>query len=91
VVDPVSRDVSVEGEPISLTVKEFDLLFFFAQHPQQVFTRTQLLGTVWGDELYTDPTTVTVHIRRLREKIEEDPSDPKHITTVWGVGYKFVT
>jgi DNA-binding response OmpR family regulator len=89
-IDPVSRDVSVDGEIISLTVKEFDLLIFFAQHPQQVFTRTQLLGTVWGDELYTDPTTVTVHIRRLREKIEEDPSNPKHITTVWGVGYKFI-
>ena len=90
VIDPISRDVCMDGETISLTAKEFDLLFFFAQNPQQVFTRTQLLGKVWGDELYTDPTTVTVHIRRLREKIEADPSNPSHILTVWGVGYKFV-
>jgi DNA-binding response OmpR family regulator len=89
-IDPVSRGVNVDGKPITLTAKEFDLLIYFAQHPQQVFTRTQLLANVWGDELYTDPSTVTVHIRRLREKIETDPSQPEHILTVWGVGYKFV-
>jgi DNA-binding response OmpR family regulator len=90
VVDPVSHGVMVEGVPISLTAKEFDLLLYFAQHPQQVFTRAQLLSHVWDDELYTDPSTVTVHIRRLREKIEANPSQPVYILTVWGVGYKFV-
>jgi DNA-binding response OmpR family regulator len=90
VVDPVSHGVMVEGVPISLTAKEFDLLLYFAQHPQQVFTRAQLLSHVWDDELYTDPSTVTVHIRRLREKIEANPSQPAYILTVWGVGYKFV-
>jgi DNA-binding response OmpR family regulator len=90
VVDPVSHGVMVEWVPISLTAKEFDLLLYFAQHPQQVFTRAQLLSHVWDDELYTDPSTVTVHIRRLREKIEANPSQPVYILTVWGVGYKFV-
>ncbi len=90
VIDPERRDVKVDGESVTLTAKEFDLLLFFAQHPERVFTRSQLLGQVWGDELYTDPTTVTVHIRRLREKIEPDPSKPQTILTVWGVGYKFV-
>lgn len=89
-IDPVSRVVKVYGSPISLTAKEFDLLFYFIQHPQQVFTRAQLLASVWGDELYTDPSTVTVHIRRLREKVEPDPGNPQSILTVWGVGYKFV-
>jgi DNA-binding response OmpR family regulator len=89
-IDPVSRGVKVAEEAITLTAKEFDLLIYLAARPQQVYTRTQLLANVWGDELYTDPSTVTVHIRRLREKIESDPSKPKHILTVWGVGYKFV-
>jgi DNA-binding response OmpR family regulator len=89
-IDPSAHSLKVDGNNISLTAKEFDLLWFFARHPQQVFSRSQLLRKVWGDELYTDPSTVTVHIRRLREKIEADPSDPKHILTVWGVGYKFV-
>jgi DNA-binding response OmpR family regulator len=90
VIDPISHEVSVAGVPVSLTAKEFDLLLYFAQHPQQVFTRAQLLSHVWDDELYTDPSTVTVHIRRLREKIESNPSQPAYILTVWGVGYKFV-
>lgn len=90
VINPVSHEVMVAGETISLTAKEFELLLYFAQHPQQVFKRSQLLGSVWDDELYTDPSTVTVHIRRLREKIEIDPSDPQQILTVWGVGYKFM-
>jgi DNA-binding response OmpR family regulator len=88
-IDPVSRSVKVDGQLVSLTLKEYDLLLHFIQNPQQVFTRAQLLAQVWGDELYTDPTTVTVHIRRLREKIERDPSAPQAILTVWGVGYKF--
>jgi DNA-binding response OmpR family regulator len=89
-IDPAARNVEVENQSISLTAKEFDLLWYFAQHPQQVFTRSQLLAQVWGDKLYTDPTTVTVHIRRLREKIEVNPSQPEHIHTVWGIGYKFL-
>ena len=88
-IDPASRSLSVDGKNVALTTKEFDLLWFFAENPRQVFKRSQLLGQVWGDELYTDPSTVTVHIRRLREKIEIDPSEPRHILTVWGVGYKF--
>lgn len=89
-IDPSARIVKVDGQNVDLTVKEFDLLTYFAQNPQQVFSRTQLLAKVWGDELYTDPSTVTVHIRRLREKIEQDPGEPELICTVWGVGYKFV-
>lgn len=88
-IDPASRAVSLEGKDITLTAKEFDLLYFFASNPRQVFSRAQLLDKVWGDELYTDPSTVTVHIRRLREKIENDPSKPQYLLTVWGVGYKF--
>jgi DNA-binding response OmpR family regulator len=88
-IDPVSRMVSLENNAVTLTVKEFDLLYFFARNPRQVFSRAQLLEHVWGDELYTDPSTVTVHIRRLREKIESDPGKPKYLLTVWGIGYKF--
>lgn len=88
-IDPAARIVKVDDQNVSLTAKEFDLLLYFAQHPKQVFSRTQLLAEVWGDALYTDPSTVTVHIRRLREKIEENPSEPEYILTVWGVGYKF--
>ena len=72
-----------------LTVKEFDMLWLLASYPRQVFTRDQLLERVWGLSDYIDPGTVTVHVRRLREKIEVDPSNPTHIQTVWGVGYKF--
>jgi DNA-binding response OmpR family regulator len=89
-IDPAARSVELKGRTVNLTAKEFDLLWYFAQNQGQVFSRTQLLAQVWGDELYTDPTTVTVHIRRLREKIEADPSKPEHILTVWGVGYKFL-
>ncbi len=89
-IDPSGRIVIIDGQSISLTAKEFDLIWYFAQHPGQVFSRTQLLGKVWGDELYTDPSTVTVHIRRLREKIEKNPGEPAHLLTVWGVGYKFI-
>ncbi len=88
-VDPASRTLTVNGQPVPLTTKEFDLLWFFARHPRQVFTRAQLLDHVWGYEFYGDPSTVTVHIRRLREKIERDPSQPRYVLTVWGVGYKF--
>jgi two-component system response regulator ResD len=88
-IDPVARTVVVDGRAVALTAKEFDLLWFFARHPRQVFTRTQLLDSVWGQEFYGDPSTVTVHIRRLREKVEADASQPRYLLTVWGVGYKF--
>ena len=89
VIDPVTRTVERDGQLLALTVKEFDLLWFLARHPRQVFNRTQLLDQVWGYEYYGDASTVTVHVRRLREKIEADPAQPQHILTVWGVGYKF--
>jgi DNA-binding response OmpR family regulator len=88
-VDPQTRLVLVRGAPASLTAREFDLLWLFARHPRQVFTRGQLLEQVWGVSEYIDPGTVTVHVRRLREKIEQDPASPAHLLTVWGVGYKF--
>lgn len=88
-IDPRTRLVTVNNEEIILTVKEFDLLWLLANHPRQVFSRQRLLENVWGISDYIDPGTVTVHIRRLREKIETDPSNPEMIVTVWGVGYKF--
>lgn len=88
-IDPKTRIVMVRGETIDLTATEFNLLWFMVSHPRQVFKRDQLLENVWGFSEYVDPSTVTVHIRRLREKIEIDPSDPIHLLTVWGVGYKF--
>lgn len=89
VIDPQTRLVTMEGEEIILTAKEFDTLWLLAQHPRQVFSRNHVLERVWGISDYIDPSTVTVHIRRLREKIEPDPSEPRHLITVWGVGYKF--
>ena len=88
-IHPGSRVVTLKNNPIELTVKEFDMLYLLARHPKQVFTREQLLERVWGGAQYIDPGTVTVHVRRLREKIEADPSHPAHLVTVWGVGYKF--
>lgn len=83
------RQVERAGMPIDLTAKEFDLLHFLCAHPRQVFTRQQLLDAVWDFSYFGDASTVTVHIRRLREKVERDPARPHHIKTVWGVGYKF--
>jgi two-component system response regulator SaeR len=88
-IDPRRRLITINDKPITLTVKEFDLLWLLARHPQQVFTREQLLNKVWGYEFYGGESTVTVHIRRLREKIEVDASNPNYIQTVWGIGYKF--
>jgi DNA-binding response OmpR family regulator len=90
VIDPHTREVLRDGEPLRLTAKEFDLLFFLASNPRQVFSRDQLMGRVWGYEAAVDTGTVTVHVRRLRSKIERDPSSPEHLETVWGVGYRFV-
>ena len=89
IIDPQTRLLTIDDTEISLTAKEFETLWLLAQHPRQVFTRSQILENVWGISDYIDPSTVTVHIRRLREKIESDPSDPQHLITVWGVGYKF--
>jgi two-component system, OmpR family, response regulator ResD len=88
-IDPAARRVRVDAEEVQLTQREFDLLLFFARHPGQAFTRQQLMDQVWQYSFYTDTSTVTVHIRRLRSKIERDPSVPRFIETVWGVGYRF--
>jgi two-component system response regulator ResD len=88
-LDPRSHRVHVNGEPVELTPKEFDLLLFLASNQGTVFSRTRLLDEVWDMAFDGDPSTVTVHIRRLREKIEEDPSQPRRIVTVWGLGYRF--
>ncbi len=89
-INPRTRDVRVDGQRVELTAKEFDLLWFLASRPGDVFTRTQLLDQVWDYQYVGDASTVTVHIRRLRVKVESDPNNPRHIKTVWGVGYKFV-
>ena len=89
VIDSSSRDVTRSGVPLRLTAREFDLLWFMASHPRRVFGREQLMRRVWGYSAAVDTGTVTVHMRRLREKIEEDPSRPQHLETVWGSGYRF--
>jgi two-component system response regulator ResD len=89
VIDPTARRVTVGEEEVALTQREFELLLFLARHPGQAFTRNQLMDLVWRYSFYTDTSTVTVHIRRLRAKIEPDPGLPRFIDTVWGVGYRF--
>jgi DNA-binding response OmpR family regulator len=86
---PGTREVKKAGRALQLTAKEFDLLQFLASHPRHVFSRDQLMSRVWGYSAALDTGTVTVHIRRLREKIEDDPSHPRFLQTVWGVGYRF--
>ncbi|HEX2087577.1 MAG TPA: response regulator transcription factor, partial [Solirubrobacteraceae bacterium] len=88
-LDPVARRVTLEGEEIQLTVLEFDLLHHLMRHVGQVFSRDQLIEAVWGYSFYTDTSTVTVHVRRLRAKIEDDPAHPRRLVTVWGIGYRF--
>jgi DNA-binding response OmpR family regulator len=88
-IEPASRRVFVRGGEVTLTQREFDVLLFLARHPGQVFSRNQLMDAIWQYSFYTDTSTVTVHIRRLRAKIESDPAQPHHIETVWGVGYRF--
>lgn len=88
-VEPGARFVTVRGIEAQLTMREFDLLLFFVTHPGQVFSRNQLMDAVWQYSFYTDTSTVTVHIRRLRAKIETDPAEPRHLQTVWGIGYRF--
>jgi DNA-binding response OmpR family regulator len=89
-LDAGTREALKAGRPLRLTAREFDLLWFLACHPRQVFSREQLMQSVWGYTSALDTGTVTVHVRRLREKIEADPSQPAHLETVWGVGYRFV-
>lgn len=88
-LDPALRSASIAGLIVSLTALEFDLLWFLANHPRQIFSRKQLLDRVWGPGYYGDESTVTVHVRRIREKIEHDPSKPRYLLTVWGLGYRF--
>jgi DNA-binding response OmpR family regulator len=87
-IDPIARDVALHGEAIDLTPREFDLLYFFARHPGQVFSRLELLNRVWGYRHDGYEHTVNTHINRLRLKIEADPANPARILTVWGRGYK---
>jgi two-component system, OmpR family, response regulator ResD len=89
VIDAATREVTKGDRPIRLTTREFDLLWFLADHPRRVFSRDHLMERVWGYSAALDSGTVTVHVRRLREKIEDDPSRPRHLETVWGVGYRF--
>jgi DNA-binding response OmpR family regulator len=88
-IDVAARRVRARGEDVTLTAREFDVLVHMARHPHQVFSREQLMDAVWQYSFYTDTSTVTVHIRRLRAKLEADPSRPAHIQTVWGLGYRF--
>ncbi len=88
-IDPNTREVLVEGGPAALTAREFDLLYRMAANPGRVYTRDQLMESVWGYTFSADTSTVTVHVRRLREKIEPAPARPRYLQTVWGVGYKF--
>src|SRR5688572_11578816 len=88
-IEPATRRVVVRGEDVELTAREFDLLHFLALHQDQVFSRDQLMDRVWEFSFYSDTTTVTVHVRRLRAKIEADAANPRWLQTVWGVGYRF--
>ncbi|HEY1844087.1 MAG TPA: response regulator transcription factor [Buttiauxella sp.] len=88
-IDPLARDVQLNHQPVELTPREFDLLYFFARHPDKVFSRLSLLNQVWGYEHEGYEHTVNTHINRLRIKIEDNPAEPNFIRTVWGKGYKF--
>lgn len=88
-IDATARRVTVGGQEVSLTQREFELLRFLARHPGQAFTRQQLMDLVWRHSFYTDTKIITVYVRRLRAKIESDPGRPRYIDTVWGVGYRF--
>ena len=87
-IDAAKREVLRDGEPLQLTAREFELLWFLASHANRVFSRDQLMHRVWGYSSALDTGTVTVHMRRLREKVERDPSSPRLLETVWGVGYR---
>jgi DNA-binding response OmpR family regulator len=87
---PAMRRVYLAGSEITMTNKEYELLLCLASNPEIVFSRKRLYDQIWGEDMYGDLKTVTVHVKRLREKIEHDPANPLHIQTVWGVGYRFV-
>ena len=87
-ISPAAREVQKRGRTLKLTAREFDLLLFLARHPRRVFSRDQLMSRVWGYEPAFDSGTITVHVRRLREKIEDEPARPRYLETVWGVGYR---
>jgi DNA-binding response OmpR family regulator len=89
IIRPRLHIVERDGVSIELSANEFDLLYFLASHPRQVFTRQQLLNSVWQYDYLGDATTVTVHMSRLRKKVEPDPANPRHLRTVWNIGYKF--
>ena len=91
-IDVAGRIVEVDGEVVEMTAREFDLFAFLAAHPGRVFSRAELLEHVWASSPeWQDPATVTVHVRRIRQKVEDDPQDPRWVTTVWGVGYRFAS
>jgi two-component system, OmpR family, response regulator ResD len=87
-IEPATRSVFLDGEELSLTQREFDLLAYLAMHPGRVYSRDQLMEAVWGEPFFEDTSTVTVHVRRLRAKLGDDPNQPRFIETVWGVGYR---
>jgi DNA-binding response OmpR family regulator len=87
-IEPASRRAFRDGEEVTLTMREFDLLAFLAAHPGRVYSRDQLMESVWGEPYFEDTSTVTVHIRRLRAKLGDDPASPRFVETVWGVGYR---
>ncbi|HLG07399.1 MAG TPA: response regulator transcription factor [Gaiellaceae bacterium] len=87
-LERATREARKAGTEVRLTAKEFDLLWFLASHPRRVFSRDQLMSSVWGYTAALDTGTVTVHVRRLREKVEDNPSEPKYLETVWGIGYR---
>jgi DNA-binding response OmpR family regulator len=89
-LERATREARKGGANVRLTAKEFDLLWFLASHPRRVFSRDQLMASVWGYTAALDTGTVTVHVRRLREKVEANPSKPQYLETVWGVGYRLV-
>ena len=90
VLHPLAYEVTKDGVAIAMTSKEFEILSFLASHPAQVFSREQIASQVWGDDYVGDLSSINVHVRHIREKIEDNPAKPKHLLTVWGVGYKFV-
>ncbi|WP_346355836.1 response regulator transcription factor [Azotosporobacter soli] len=88
-ITPASRKVSVNGNPVTFTAKEYDLLFFLASNPNIVFSKSHLFDTLWDDDFCGDTATVAVHIQKIRKKIETDPAAPEYIETLWGAGYRF--
>ncbi|MDZ7729590.1 MAG: winged helix-turn-helix domain-containing protein [Dehalococcoidia bacterium] len=88
-MDPSTRTATWFGAPLELTTREYDLLAFLARNPNHVFSRDELVSSVWGEDFEGEEHTVTVHIRRLRAKLEPEPSNPQYLKTIWGVGYSF--